>query len=550
MTAANSLAQEPQPSVPNGQALWPENCQPCHGPTGQGNGPATQSIPNPIPDLSDPLVARAVTPAEYFDIIKNGRIENMMPPWKNRFDDAQIWNLTAYVLSLSVTPDDLSAGEMIYQQSCATCHGDQGAGSTPDLPDFTTWSTISQHSLASWQANFLDSPDHATLADLREQKLWQTLAYVRTLAFAVPRTDGVLRGQVINATFNEPQASLDVTLHLVQNESEIKTVTTQADEQGRYTFEELPIDPSIQYIVEAGYQDIFYRSPEPAQFTGQANQANLDLRVYETTTDDSQIYVTQLHYLLSVGLTDVRVVQIFIIGNKADKTYIGQDTQTFQFSLPATAQNVTFQNDMNGGRFVELTDSYADTEPIIPGEESSTIVVTYAVPHDGRNLTLDVPLPTEVAAVSVLMQDRGASLMSEQLQFNADRQIQGDTFSVFTGTDLQAGETLVLRLTDLDKLTFSSPENNIGAATMPNNEFLDQETLRWVIMGVGGLTVLFTVLVYPRVRLSSQNPQTRRQKLLLMISQLDTAYEAGELAEPVYRQARANYKAELIKMIK
>jgi hypothetical protein len=43
--------------------------------------------------------------------------------------------------------------------------------------------------------------------------------------------------------------------------------------------------------------------------------------------------------------------------------------------------------------------------------------------------------------------------------------------------------------------------------------------------------------------------ETRRQRLLLTIARLDQVFEAGELDEAVYRQARARYKAELVEIV-
>ena len=110
------LAQEPivPPSVTGGQALWPENCLPCHGPAGQGDGPTAEALPNPPANLADPELSRQLSPADNFDTIKNGRMENMMPPWGNRFDDAQIWDLTAHVWSFSTSPEMLAQGETVY----------------------------------------------------------------------------------------------------------------------------------------------------------------------------------------------------------------------------------------------------------------------------------------------------------------------------------------------------------------------------------------------------------------------------------------------------
>jgi hypothetical protein len=86
---------------------------------------------------------------------------------------------------------------------------------------------------------------------------------------------------------------------------------------------------------------------------------------------------------------------------------------------------------------------------------------------------------------------------------------------------------------------------------------VNQAHVRWIILGLGGLAIVALGVGYPlmRPRLTHQaelyddDPDRRRQKLLLMLARLDQAFEAGELDETVYRRARARYKAELAEVM-
>ncbi|RME70966.1 MAG: hypothetical protein D6784_15830, partial [Chloroflexi bacterium] len=60
--------------------------------------------------------------------------------------------------------------------------------------------------------------------------------------------------------------------------------------------------------------------------------------------------------------------------------------------------------------------------------------------------------------------------------------------------------------------------------------------------------------VYPSLRQKAvpvpvDDPDTARQRLVLLLARLDEAFEAGELDETVYRQARSRYKAELARLM-
>ena len=88
----------PQLSDPSlvelGRQRFDQACTYCHGK--EGTGGKTRSFKG-----RKDLQARAV-----YDTIANGRRRgaNIMPPWKNALSETQIWELVAYILSLSSAP--------------------------------------------------------------------------------------------------------------------------------------------------------------------------------------------------------------------------------------------------------------------------------------------------------------------------------------------------------------------------------------------------------------------------------------------------------------
>ncbi|MEM7342706.1 MAG: c-type cytochrome, partial [Chloroflexota bacterium] len=267
-----ALAQTPdsKPLVSGGQALWSENCLPCHGETGLGDGPTSQAIEGPIPNFADPITSRQSIPVEHFDVIKNGRIENLMPPWGNQFSDAQIWDAAAYVWRLGTTEENLAAGEAIYTENCLACHGADGQGDGPEAPakitDFTNLAQMVQKSQTDLQIGFLAAQVHSPLFNLGETEVWQSLDHIRTFSYAIPQRNGLLNGQVMNSTTGEPVGDIEIRLAAFQNNNLVEVLTTQADSEGNYQFNNLATDHNIAYVVEGQYQEIAYQSSEPALF--------------------------------------------------------------------------------------------------------------------------------------------------------------------------------------------------------------------------------------------------------------------------------------------
>ena len=559
---AHAQSPDDKPTVSGGRVLWAENCAPCHGPTGAGDGPTSQSIESGVPSFLDPEVYRTSPPAERFDIIKNGRIENLMPPWGNRFDDSQIWDLTAYVWSLHTTPDSLAHGAEIYAERCAGCHGDSGAGdgvqAAVDINNLADLQVVTQQSLADWQSGFAAAPGHAELSDLSEEELWLALDHVRTFSFAMPQLNGILSGQIINGTTNQPQGDLEVTLFTFSGNAAVDQVTTQADSEGNFRFEHLSTDPELMYVVEGRFGDVSYLSP-PSPFPNDTNEQKLDLNVFDTTTNNDGVSLSRLNNLVSFTPETVRVIELFVVGNSGDKTYIGQDGSTFVFDLPANATNVSFQNDFSN-RFIEAADGdgYTTNEPIYPGEEGLVIVAVYDLPYDSDALSVEMPIPADVESISLLMESQpDVELVSQQLQFIERRELQNSEFASYGVQNLTAGDVLSFELTGLDNLTFetaAAPSNMPAGAVAAPPSIINQDMLRWIMLGLGGGAILLAVLLYPRYRsrpapAAATDPSTRRQRLLLLLARLDDTYDADEIDETIYRQARAEYKAELMRLM-
>ena len=83
-----------------GRALFLNQCAFCHGVDADGKGLRQNNLSSPPRDFTSPAWRRRVTHDEVFHVIRNGVPGTSMPPWANLSDD-QVWDLTAYLLSVS-----------------------------------------------------------------------------------------------------------------------------------------------------------------------------------------------------------------------------------------------------------------------------------------------------------------------------------------------------------------------------------------------------------------------------------------------------------------
>jgi mono/diheme cytochrome c family protein len=78
--------------------LFQENCVPCHGNTGAGNGPAASALTPKPANFTDASLMSKATDGELFWKMSNGR--GAMPSWA-QFSETQRWQLVNYIRTLS-----------------------------------------------------------------------------------------------------------------------------------------------------------------------------------------------------------------------------------------------------------------------------------------------------------------------------------------------------------------------------------------------------------------------------------------------------------------
>ena len=180
------------PSPARGAAIYAEQCAPCHGEKGLGNGPQAAGLPVPVIAIGLPEIARQSTPAGWFTILSRGRVDRNMPPFTNLTPEER-WDVIAYVYILSTSPEEIQHGAVIYAEKCAACHGPQGKGdglaasglSTPPM-NFSNQNFMSQTTGIGLHRAIFEGVTPAMPAfgsALGEGDIWALVAYLRSLTF-------------------------------------------------------------------------------------------------------------------------------------------------------------------------------------------------------------------------------------------------------------------------------------------------------------------------------------------------------------------------------
>ena len=182
------------PNPKQGAQLYSDKCAPCHGVTGQGDGPQASKLPNAVTAIGIANVARQASPATWFNVVTNGNLDRFMPPFGSSLSDAQRWDVLSYVYSLSIPDQTLADGKALFQQACASCHGNLGKGDgekaaslTKPMKNFTdqaTMASLSANDLVDVINNGSAPNMPAYASQLSEDQRWALTAYLRGLSFA------------------------------------------------------------------------------------------------------------------------------------------------------------------------------------------------------------------------------------------------------------------------------------------------------------------------------------------------------------------------------
>jgi mono/diheme cytochrome c family protein len=540
----------PAPPVPlTGKDLYAQNCAPCHGATGRADGASASGLGVTPTAFADPNALAGKSLAELFAITKNGNMQRMMPPWKNRLDDSQIWDAVAYAWTLHTTADQIETGKAVYAANCAACHGTDGKGTAkgPNLTDFAATSQVSQ---AAWTQAVAGGKGNMPGFDgkLSAAEQAAALEYARSLSFGgplfrgpLPKGTGVISGTVRNGTTGAPMPNLTIALGIFDQTSVLEQRTATTDAAGLFRFAELPTDATLAFVGRVEYPQGIPNSSDFVSFEPGQNELNLPLAVFDTTTDPGGVRADRVHFILGFDAGQADIAELLVFSLDGNRTYVGDGSGVLRFTLPAGAQGLEIDGDTQDGRFQVTADGFVDRLPLEPGQAVRQVLYRYTLPYSGGNLDFTRSLPYPAANVNALVTDVGQQVSSAELANQGLRQTQQGSFYNLVGQNLPAGRPVIIKLTGLAAAA--------AAATAPTGGGLPtNRILLWVLIGLAAAgAVLLVALPILRRRGSpaAASGGATRAELVDALARLDMAHEAGALSDAAYRDQRLLLKAQL-----
>ena len=350
---------------------------------------------------------------------------------------------------------------------------------------------------------------------------------------------GEVRGTIINRNSGQVVTeSLEVMLHILdQNFVDKAMEHGQSQPDGTFVFPNIPFDANIQFAVMATYDGVTYFSKTtPADM--KSMQVNIDMPVYETTTDLSAVQIDQMHVLFEFSIDGLGTKELYIISNTGERTVkdvydLGEGkSAALQLPLPEDADYVFFKPD-DQERFVKLNGAFADTYPILPGDQPAQIMTSYLVPYSGERV-YNYTAPMNTARINLFLPDQaGISLKGAGLTGPTSTMLQdGTSYQVYSYSDLKAGDTLSVTIT--------------GKTTVPQSNNSTNNLIAIAAAFLGFVTIGVGVWWWRRPESTEveeedapiQSDEPTLDALIAEIAQLDETHEQQGLSTEDYETQR------------
>lgn len=535
---ASELGHPAQPpDLANGALIYARHCAACHGDGGRGDGPVALNAEMNPGDLTDPTSARSQTPFDWYSTITYGRIENLMPPWRDALTEQERWDVAMYTYTYHVEAEQLALGQVLYQE-CADCHGDLGRGDGPeaanlridvkDLTDQSAMVTLSDASIFRMVEQGFEDVMPSYSDRFSADEMWAVTAYARSLSLAQGQaTEADPEGIAVSGTvslYGGGQAlpvGLMVNLNALDTETgepiQLNVAPAAVGVDGAYAFAGVPRVEAAAYFTSVIYQRYPFASA-PRQATP-TDALTLDIVLYSPTTDPNNALVSTWVNQITAYDGQLDVVSVMQVQNPSQSEMYSSgeflaDGRPIGFRLPIPDGATLIPPDLPGVVVAEDGRSLIDTQPL-PPRGQKLLSVRYTLPYTlGQPVPLSAPL-TVAGTVRVLLRPLEMRLVSDMLPALGEESLGGEFYKVYGGQVAQRANAPIEVVLEGQPLagavalpTAAPTESAIPTGAIDIPSAVRGDILNPILIGLGLLVVVGTLVLLLR-RPARKTPPTQ-----------------------------------------
>jgi len=264
---------------------------------------------------------------------------------------------------------------------------------------------------------------------------------------AAPRLEGI----VVDATHGgKPLADAEVILRGGLDGTWLAVGRTVTDQNGRFTFYDLPIEPNLIYMPGVNRGGVHY--PGPRILAAQvADEPAVTVTTYEAVGEPNPLTAERYDIDVSIKTGVIEVTETILICNPTATTYVGTPgvgmfATTLSLSIPGGFERVTFSDEFHGRRFHVIDNKVVTDVPWTPGKRE--LIFTYHLPVEQSQSSFERTLDLPCSNLRLRVHGAASAAMSCNLPRAAGAD-QGTTVYESTGKMLAAGHQIQLRFGSL-----------------------------------------------------------------------------------------------------
>jgi len=558
------------PSVANGAAIYVEKCAPCHGDTGLGDGEQGIQLAVTVRAFGLAEIARPASPAQYYTAVTRGNIERFMPPFAS-LTDQERWDVTAYVLTLHTTPEEIEKGKSLFESNCKNC-------STGFFKDQERMSSLTQVELARILRQGNDQVP-AFGSSLGDDDLWAVAAYLRTLSFdsAPPSTPGPasapstpVSAEATHVATNQASAGSEATMTLqpgfgivsgfVENKTgdalppdlvvtlrgfdhdpndpnagpvEVLSFDGRVNADGAYAFETIEMPANRIFLAEVNLDGVRLQS-EFVVVEDSAQLLNIPaLTLFGLTQDTTGLVMDDVQVIFDYGEDSIAVYSLYSFRNPTDEIIVVPQNENGEIPIinfPEGSFGFGIEPTQDSERFLPTENGFA-----IPPSDNAYGLVALSSLSKTDNLDFSQTFALPVASINVFT-PAGMRIENSQMADLGVQAVQNFTYQIYQSDGVSAGEALVFTLTGHpeDAPTTTSTAANTG-----------------LLIGAGALGAALLFVGLWMVRQDRQKNQTTEnpandfdsaEEVMDAILALDDLHGKKRIPEKAYQKRRKELK--------
>jgi hypothetical protein len=218
--------------------------------------------------------------------------------------------------------------------------------------------------------------------------------------------------------------------------------TVETDSQGRFDFQQVPIDTQAVYKLGTRIAGGLVAS-EPFTFPDGKQEVRLDLAVPALVSNTAGLHFTQALVALEPAVGTVWVTEVLHVGNPTGNV-IDVTNQPLELSVPDDAQDLTpIRIDLDGANHTLIGPKLLVYGRIEPGD--STIAFRYRVGAALGSLRMEKHWPHPVDELLVVAPQGTLKIVSEQLSPQAEQKFEGVPYDAWGAPSIAAQGNVVLK---------------------------------------------------------------------------------------------------------